>query len=271
MTPLARSLMPRARPAKGLLKTGSQARRGGKSLAIQLRPSSSSIKLVKRARSMREVGAFEAKNKLGQLLDLVEQGEEIIITRHGRAVARLTPVRLTHNREQARAALRRLRQRAETRKLGRFDWAEWQADRRRPSVTPVLDRSATLAWICGDEATEPLRRRFDAIADPGAVAPASWRLEGANSLTTALRRGRLDAAFRHAGLADLAVLDLRVDPDAERHAWGATLEVADRFRLTADDAADVELASRRKIPLAAWDAHMRAAGEALGLQMLERA
>jgi antitoxin (DNA-binding transcriptional repressor) of toxin-antitoxin stability system len=33
---------------------------------------------------MREVGAFEAKNKLGQLLDLVECGEEIVITRHGR-------------------------------------------------------------------------------------------------------------------------------------------------------------------------------------------
>ena len=40
---------------------------------------------------MREVGAFEAKNKLGQLLDLVERGEEIVITRHGKQVARLVP------------------------------------------------------------------------------------------------------------------------------------------------------------------------------------
>jgi prevent-host-death family protein len=40
---------------------------------------------------MREVGAFEAKNKLGQLLDQVEHGEEIMITRRGRAVARLAP------------------------------------------------------------------------------------------------------------------------------------------------------------------------------------
>ena len=31
---------------------------------------------------MREVGAFEAKNKLGQLFNHVEQGEEITITRH---------------------------------------------------------------------------------------------------------------------------------------------------------------------------------------------
>jgi prevent-host-death family protein len=79
--------------------------------------------------SMREVGAFEAKNKLGQLLDLVEQGEEVTITRHGKAVARLAPIRPTFSREQARAAIRRIRERAEFKKLGRFDWAEWKTDR----------------------------------------------------------------------------------------------------------------------------------------------
>lgn len=40
---------------------------------------------------MREVGAFEAKNKFGTLLDWVESGEEVIITRRGRVVARLVP------------------------------------------------------------------------------------------------------------------------------------------------------------------------------------
>jgi prevent-host-death family protein len=78
---------------------------------------------------MREVGAFEAKNKLGQLLDLVEQGEEVTITRHGKAVARLAPVRPAYSREQAHAALRRIRERAEAHKLGRFDWTEWKAYR----------------------------------------------------------------------------------------------------------------------------------------------
>lgn len=42
---------------------------------------------------MRSVGAFEAKNTLGSLLDLVESGEEVTITRHGRAVARLVAPR----------------------------------------------------------------------------------------------------------------------------------------------------------------------------------
>ena len=38
---------------------------------------------------MREVGAFEAKNKFSQLLDQVEHGEEIVITRRGKAVAKI--------------------------------------------------------------------------------------------------------------------------------------------------------------------------------------
>ena len=78
---------------------------------------------------MREVGAFEAKNKLGQLLDLVEQGEEVTITRHGKAIARLAPLRPMRSREQARAAIRRIRERAEAQKLGRFDWGKWKAYR----------------------------------------------------------------------------------------------------------------------------------------------
>ena len=38
---------------------------------------------------MREIGAFEAKNTLGALLDMVEHGEEVVITRRGKPVARL--------------------------------------------------------------------------------------------------------------------------------------------------------------------------------------
>jgi prevent-host-death family protein len=58
---------------------------------------------------MREVGASEAKNRFGQLLDLVEQGEEVTITRHGKEVARLVPSRAGFNREAARAAAQRIR------------------------------------------------------------------------------------------------------------------------------------------------------------------
>lgn len=57
---------------------------------------------------MREVGAFEAKNKLGALLDWVADGEEVLITRHGKAVARLVPAMPTFDRAKARQAARGL-------------------------------------------------------------------------------------------------------------------------------------------------------------------
>ncbi len=78
---------------------------------------------------MREVGAFEAKNKLGTLLDWVENGEEVVITRHGKAVARLIPNSVAPDRNQAMSAAQRIRHRAAALKRGAFDWQEWKADR----------------------------------------------------------------------------------------------------------------------------------------------
>jgi prevent-host-death family protein len=67
---------------------------------------------------VKEVGAFEAKNTLSALLDLVERGEEVMITRHGKEVARLVPPPGQPNREEARAAAERIRERARKLKLG---------------------------------------------------------------------------------------------------------------------------------------------------------
>jgi prevent-host-death family protein len=75
-----------------------------------------------------EIGAFEAKNKLGMLLDRVEYGEEITITRHGKPVARLVPNATRIDKLQACAALERIRARAGNLKE-RFDWAAVKADR----------------------------------------------------------------------------------------------------------------------------------------------
>jgi prevent-host-death family protein len=75
-----------------------------------------------------EIGAFEAKNKFGMLLDRVEHGEEIVITRHGKPVARLVPNATRIDKLQARAALERIRARAGNLKEA-FDWAAVRADR----------------------------------------------------------------------------------------------------------------------------------------------
>jgi prevent-host-death family protein len=76
-----------------------------------------------------EIGAFEAKNTLGSLLDRVEQGEEIVITRHGKPVARLVPNTGGIDRAQGHAAMERIRKRAVKFKSIQFDWESLKADR----------------------------------------------------------------------------------------------------------------------------------------------
>lgn len=78
---------------------------------------------------MQEIGAFEAKNTLGSLLDRVEQGEEIVITRHGKPVARLVSSASGIDREKAKAAAVRIRARAKRLSIERFDWETLKADR----------------------------------------------------------------------------------------------------------------------------------------------
>ena len=78
---------------------------------------------------MLEVGAFEAKNTLGTLLDRVENGEEVLITRHGKPVARLVPNSGRMDRTEARAAAVRIRARATRLGSGIFDWETLKRDR----------------------------------------------------------------------------------------------------------------------------------------------
>jgi prevent-host-death family protein len=73
-----------------------------------------------------EIGTFEAKNRLSELLDRAERGEEVVITRRGRPVAKLVPVNAGHDREKAREAVRRIRELAKEMNLGPFDWEEWK-------------------------------------------------------------------------------------------------------------------------------------------------
>jgi prevent-host-death family protein len=65
-----------------------------------------------------EIGAFEAKNTLGALLDRVENGEEVIITRRGRPVARLAPLRAGRDVARARKAMEELRELSKGQILG---------------------------------------------------------------------------------------------------------------------------------------------------------
>jgi predicted nucleic acid-binding protein len=135
-------------------------------------------------------------------------------------------------------------------------------------MTLILDSSATMAWVYADEATSAIQHVFALVGDQGAWVPSLWRLEVANILEMGVRRGRHDADFRDATLTDLALLPLSIDPETDRHAWGATLRLAERHRLTLYDATYLELAKRRGLPLATLDVDLRAAASAEKVSIL---
>ena len=132
----------------------------------------------------------------------------------------------------------------------------------------VLDSSATLAWFYSDETTPAIRQVFELLAKSGAWVPSLWRLEVANILEMGIRRGRHDVAFRHATLADLSLLPISLDPETDRRAWDATLQLAHLHRLTLYDAAYLELAQRRALPLATLDSDLRTAAHTEGVTLL---
>ena len=75
----------------------------------------------------RTVGAFEAKTHFSELLERAENGEETIVTRRGKPVARIVPVESNKvDTEAARKTIARMRKLAKTTGIKRFDWKEWK-------------------------------------------------------------------------------------------------------------------------------------------------
>jgi predicted nucleic acid-binding protein len=126
-------------------------------------------------------------------------------------------------------------------------------------VSLILDSSVTLAWILSEETSPAAQRVFQEVAASHAWVPWLWRLEIADVLEMGVRRGRHSAKFRDDTLEDLAQLPIRTDPETERHAWDAALRRASRHKLTVYDAAYLELALRRGLPLATLDKELRTA------------
>ena len=131
-----------------------------------------------------------------------------------------------------------------------------------------LDSSVTFAWILSGETTPAVQRVSEDVAAHHAWVPSLWRLEVANVLEMGVRHGRHSARFRDETLKDLAQLPIRLDPETERHAWEATLHLAGRHKLTVYDAAYLELALRRALPLASLDAELRTAARKESVSLL---
>lgn len=133
----------------------------------------------------------------------------------------------------------------------------------------VLDCSATLPWVFASEANPATDALLDTLAAGGkAWVPALWHLELGNVLLGAQRKGRIDQAGMEKFFSALGVYDIEVDSDTMTVAWAKTLALAESFNLTLYDAAYLELALRRGLPLATLDTALRAAMQRAGGKLL---
>jgi predicted nucleic acid-binding protein len=100
-----------------------------------------------------------------------------------------------------------------------------------------------------------------ALSAGSVVVPQHWRLEVANLAMTAVRRGRLSDDLLPSVMTRLADFIVETDPQTERNAWSATLDLSRRHSLTLYDAAYLELALRTGARIATSDKRLRRAAQ----------
>ncbi|HZK99749.1 MAG TPA: type II toxin-antitoxin system VapC family toxin [Caulobacteraceae bacterium] len=132
----------------------------------------------------------------------------------------------------------------------------------------VLDASMAIAWLFGEVSTEAADQVMRRVATRGAFVPSLWRLEVANVLRSAVRRGRCDEGYADQSLGRLARMPIRLDDETDAHAWGAIRVLSREEDLTPYDAAYLELALRRGLPMASNDVALIAAAGRRGVENL---
>lgn len=134
----------------------------------------------------------------------------------------------------------------------------------------VLDNSVAMRWLQPN--TKPTDTAYatnvlNVLTTGQALVPSLWALEAANVIAKMESKGLITEARSQAFLALLARLNIVDDKATVAHALGETLNLARRYKLSAYDAAYLELAMRSGLPLATLDADLAAAASAAGVPL----
>ncbi len=130
----------------------------------------------------------------------------------------------------------------------------------------VLDNSVVISWCLQDKKDPLAEHAMDRVIRHGAVVPGIWWYELRNALVMNERRGRLNAADTAATLADLRQLRISVD---QRHDESTVISLSRTHDLSVYDAAYLEVALRRTLPIASLDRRLRQAAAALNITIFE--
>lgn len=133
----------------------------------------------------------------------------------------------------------------------------------------VADSSVGVAWAVHSQASTATDKLLDHVgAGISLIVPTLWTFEVANSLPALMRRGKILAEDRERALAALSQLPLMIDDEGPHRAFGMISKVAVEHGLSVYDAAYLELAVRRNVPLASRDQALCKAAHHCGVKLL---
>jgi predicted nucleic acid-binding protein len=137
-------------------------------------------------------------------------------------------------------------------------------------MTPlfVVDASVAMAWCFKDEITPATQKLLKDLSSKPALVPAWWYIEIASVLALAERKCRISTTQIIDFVAVLDSARIEVDNESPRRAFSHLLPLCRDHGLTSYDAMYLDLAQRRKLPLATLDAPLRKAAKKLGVKLL---
>ncbi|MEM0986277.1 MAG: type II toxin-antitoxin system VapC family toxin [Pseudomonadota bacterium] len=134
-------------------------------------------------------------------------------------------------------------------------------------MTIVIDASVTLSWLLEDEAADASAALLRSLLDRTLLVPAIWSFEVPNVMLQAEKRGRITVDAARERLALLSVLEIVTADPPKIETFDALIALGRETRLSAYDAAYLDLALREGAPLASLDARLREAAAERGVEV----
>ncbi len=135
--------------------------------------------------------------------------------------------------------------------------------------TFVLDCSVTMSWCFAGEANEYADKILELLKETKALVPSIWSLEVINVLHVSERKKRITVSQSNNFVNLINALPIEIDMSVEELPNRRILEISRKYSLSAYDAAYLELAIRKNIPLSSFDKILCTAAEKAGVDLLK--
>ncbi|CCQ52575.1 MULTISPECIES: type II toxin-antitoxin system VapC family toxin [Crocosphaera] len=133
----------------------------------------------------------------------------------------------------------------------------------------VLDCSISISWVLVDEDDDYANSILDLMTDATAFVPEIWSLEVVNTLLVAERRNRMTIEQSEQAIKLLQSLPIVIDTLTSSQAFQQTLKLGREQSLASYDAAYLELALRKNLPLATNDNRLIEAAKRCQVRLME--